>query len=87
MFDEIASGGDGNVDQQTLLAYLATHNLKVQKHRKPLVAVLHNAFVAHGDGDWKLSKDDWNALVHQHQSSNTTSAVAVETNTRRSSIQ
>ena len=83
MFDEIASGGDGNVDQQTLLAYLATHNLKVQKHRKPLVAVLHNAFVAHGDGDWKLSKDDWNALVHQHQSSNTTSAMET---TRRSSM-
>lgn len=80
MFDEIASGGDGNVDQQTLLAYLATHNLKVQKHRKPLVAVLHNAFVAHGDGDWKLSKDDWNALIRQSTKS------AVETNTRRSSM-
>ncbi|KAL7449998.1 hypothetical protein ACHAWC_001991 [Mediolabrus comicus] len=81
MFDEIASGGDGNVDQQTLLAYLTTHNLKVQKHRKPLVAVLHNAFVAHGDGDWKLSKDDWNALIHQ-----STKTSAMETNTRRSSM-
>jgi uncharacterized membrane protein YoaK (UPF0700 family) len=81
MFDEIASGGDGNVDQQTLLAYLATHKLKVQKHRKPLVAVLHNAFVAHGDGDWKLSKDDWNALIRQ-----STKTSAMETNTRRSSM-
>ena len=80
MFDEIASGGNGNVDQQTLLAYLATHNLKVQKHRKPLVAVLHNAFVAHGDGDWKLSKDDWNELIRQSTNS------AMETNTRRSSM-
>ena len=84
MFDEIASGGDGNVDQQTLLAYLATHNLKLQKHRKPLEAVLHNAFVAHGDGDWKLSKDDWNALIRQ--STNTTSGIGMETNTRRSSM-
>ena len=80
MFEEIASQSeDGKVDQQALLAYLATHDLKVQKHRKPLVAVLHEAFVAHGDGDWKLSKEDWNGLVRQ-------SSTMMKNNNQRSSM-
>ena len=66
IFNEIASqSDDGKVDQQAMIAYLASHGLKVQKHRKPLISVLHTAFVTMGDGDWKLSKDDWNGLVHQ----------------------
>lgn len=66
MFEEIAAyNEDGEVDQHSLLAYLTTHNLKVKKYRKGLVALLYDAFVTHGDGDWKLNKEEWKGLVHQ----------------------
>lgn len=66
MFDEIAAQSeDGEVDQHALLAYLASHNLRVKKHRKGLVALLHDAFVTHGDGDWKINKEEWKGLIHQ----------------------
>lgn len=81
MFDEIAE--DGEVDQHALLAYLASHNLRVQKHRKGLVALLHNAFVTHGDGDWKINKDEWKGLIHRSVMSN---QPLMPTHTTRDSI-
>jgi len=65
IFDDVAAQNDGRVDQNALIEYLTSHDFRVKKHRKPLVAVLHSAFAAHGDGDWKLSKEEWNGLIHQ----------------------
>ena len=65
IFEDVAAQNDGRVDQNALIEYLTSHDFRVKKHRKPLVAVLHSAFTAHGDGDWKLSKEEWNGLIHK----------------------
>lgn len=48
-----------------------------------MVALLHNAFVTHGDGDWKINKDEWKGLIHR---SVMTNQPLMPTHTTRDSI-
>ena len=75
VFDEIDKDNNGRVNQQSLIECLTSHHCKVQKKRKPLVEILHAAFTAHGDeGDWALSREDWNRLIRSRRSSIASSA-------------
>ena len=66
VFDEIDSDNTGRVDQHSLIEHLAAH--KVHAKRKKIAAVLHSAFILHGDeGDFKISREDWKHLVQQSE--------------------
>mmetsp|Transcript_14160 Transcript_14160/g.30773 ORF Transcript_14160/g.30773 Transcript_14160/m.30773 type:complete len:418 (+) Transcript_14160:228-1481(+) len=68
VFDDIDTDTTGKVDQHSLIEHLTSHHCKVQKKKKKIAAILHSAFILHGDeGDWKISREDWKHLIEESE--------------------
>jgi len=67
IFDTLDANSDRRVDQDQLMDVLASKNIKIKKHRKPLLEILASVFDENRDvdGDWTIRRKDWQRLVRQ----------------------